>query len=277
MNKLEKWKDEYEKIPVPQELDSRVQAGIREGKRRRRQKVWRRSLGTAAACLVLVAGVLNLAPPVAAAAAEIPLLGGLFQILTIRSYDETKDGIDYSINAPGVAPDSDLARRVNQEIQTRVDDLMDKAQEDWAEYQEAFFATGGTREEWGDRQMDVIVDYEIRYQTDTVVSFTVDFGEGWISGGQERYCYNLDLAEGRDITLANLLGEDWAARCNAAVERYMEENADFSYFFPPETGGFTTVDEETAFYIRQDGIPVLVFQEYSIAAGAAGIVEIPTA
>ena len=125
--------------------------------------------------------------------------------------------------------------------------------------------------------MDVIVDYEIRYQTDTVVSFTVDFGEGWISGEQERYCYNLDLAEGRDITLADLLGEDWAARCNAAVERYMEENADFSYFFPPETGGFTTVDEETAFYIRQDGIPVLVFQEYSIAAGAAGIVEIPTA
>ena len=226
---------------------------------------------------MLVAGVLNLAPPVAAAAAEIPLLGGLFQILTIRSYDETKDGIDYSINAPGVAPDSDLARRVNQEIQARVDELMDKAQEDWAEYQEAFFATGGTREEWGDRQMDVIVDYEIRYQTDTVVSFTVDFGEGWISGEQERYCYNLDLAEGRDITLANLLGEDWDARCNAAVERYMEENADFSYFFPPETGGFTTVDEETAFYIRQDGIPVLVFQEYSIAAGAAGIVEIPTA
>ena len=40
-------------------------------------------------------------------------------------------------------------------------------------------------------------------------------------------------------------------------------------------GGFTTVDENTAFYIRSDGVPVLVFQEYTIATGAAGIVEIP--
>lgn len=35
------------------------------------------------------------------------------------------------------------------------------------------------------------------------------------------------------------------------------------------------MDENTRFYIRADGVPVLVFQEYTIAAGSAGIVEIP--
>ena len=47
----------------------------------------------------------------------------------------------------------------------------------------------------------------------------------------------------------------------------------FTYFFAPEEGGFTTVDETTSFYINEDGNPVVVFPEYSIAAGAAGIVE----
>ena len=66
--------------------------------------------------------------------------------------------------------------------------------------------------------------------------------------------------------------------CNAAVESYIADQTDkdgFSYFFAPEEGGFTTVDENTTFYIREDGVVVVAFPRYSIAAGAAGIVEIP--
>ena len=33
------------------------------------------------------------------------------------------------------------------------------------------------------------------------------------------------------------------------------------------------MDETTSFYIREDGVPVVVFPEYAIAAGAMGIVE----
>lgn len=280
MNPFKTPRQEYEDTPIPQELDGRVRAGIRQGRASRTRKVWRRSLGTAAACLVVAVGILNVSPPAAAAAANLPVLGNLFQILTFREYNTVEDGIDYSIQAPGITGDSDLAQNVNQEIQERVDALTARAQQDWEDYKQVFFATGGTQEQWGDRQMDVIVDYQVRSQTDTTVSFTVDFGEGWVSAMQERYCYNLDLENGRDITLQDLLGEDWTAQCNTAVENYIAANTaqdGTSLFFAPEDGGFTTVDENTAFYIRDDGTPVLVFQEYTIAAGAAGIVEIPVA
>ena len=191
-----------------------------------------------------------------------------------------ENGIDYSVSVPGVESDADLAQRVNAEIQERVDALTAKAQQDWADYKEVFLATGGTEEEWNSREMNVIVDYEIKSQTDTTVSFTVDFGEGWITATQERYCYNLNLAEDRDITLADVLGEDWVSLCNTAVQDYIAANTDAdgtSLFFAPDRGGFTTVDETTAFYLNENGSPVLVFPEYSIAAGAAGIVEIPVA
>ena len=73
-------------------------------------------------------------------------------------------------------------------------------------------------------------------------------------------------------------GDAWVERCNQAVQRYIAAHTDehgYTLFFDPEAGGFTTVDENTRFYIRADGVPVLVFQEYTIAAGSAGIVEIP--
>ncbi len=271
----------YEDTPIPQELEERVRQGIAQGRARRRQAarrgVWR-SLGAAAACFVLVFGALNLSPTVAQAAADIPVLGGLFQVLTIRAYHTEKDGIDYDLDVPGVEGQGDAAQRVNQEIQERVDALTAKGRQDWEDYREAFFATGGTQEQWGDRKMDLIVDYEIKSQTDTTVSFTVDFFQGWVSAAQQRYCYNLDLAADRDITLADCLGENWVAVCNDAVNQYIKEQnqgENGGYFFPADQGGFTTVDTSTGFYINEAGTVVLVFQEYSIAAGAAGIVEIP--
>ena len=178
-------KKAYESVSVPEELNDRVQAGIRQGKRNRSRHVWSRSLGTAAACFAVLVGVLNLSPTVASAAADVPVLGGLFQVLTVRDYETEDGGIDYAVSVPGVESGSELAQQVNEEIQKRVDAHLAQAQADWAEYQDAFFATGGTEEEWGGRQMDVVIDYEIKSQSETTVSFVVDFAEGWVSAQQQ--------------------------------------------------------------------------------------------
>ena len=278
MNEFKSARDEYESTPIPEELNDYVLAGIRRGKTRSRAggRVFRRTLGAAAACFVVVLGGLNLSPTFAAAAADVPVLGGLFQILTVRSYDEVKDGIDYDVSVPEVEAGGAATEAVNAEIQGRVDAHLAQAQADWDAYKEAFFATGGTEEQWGGREMDVIIDYEIKSQTDTTVSFVVDFAEGWVASQQQRYCYNLDIANDKDITLADVLGEDWVNICNTAVQAYIDQDTS-GLFFAPDQGGFTTVDDTTSFYLNEDGSPVLVFPEYAIAAGAAGIVEIPVA
>lgn len=278
MKEFDEAKKNYEQMPIPAELGERVQEGIRQGRGARRQRMLR-GWGTAAACFAVLVGVLNLSPQAAAAAARFPVLGGLFQVLTVRDYQDAQNGINYEVSVPKVeTKDSTVAQRVNEAIQARVDSHLAKAEQDWADYKEAFFATGGTEEQWGGREMNVLIDYEVKYQTESRVSFVVDFAEGWVSAQQERFCYNLDLAEDRDITLRELLGEDWVEVCNASIRKQIEESKDadgFTLFFTPEEGGFTTVDEETSFYLREDGIPVVVFPEYSIAAGAAGIPEFP--
>ena len=276
MNEFDQARQEYESTPIPEELSDRVQAGIRQGREAHRRKARRplvRTLGTCAACLAVLVGALNLSPTFATAASGVPVLGGLFQVLTVRSYDTVRDGIDYDVSVPEVEADSAATDRINAEIQERVDAHMAKAQQDWADYQEAFFATGGTQEQWGDRKMDVIINYEIKSQSDTAVSFVVDFGECWVAAQQQRYCYNLDLENDRDITLADVLGENWVEICNDSINAQIQAAGEDSFFFPADQGGFSTVDENTSFYLREDGTPVVVFQEYEIAAGAAGIVE----
>ena len=282
MKELNEARKTYEDTPIPEALGFRVQEGIRQGRARyraRRSRVIRR-WSAAAACFCLVLAGLNLSPTVAQAAAQVPVLGGLFRVLTFVEYDRTEDGIHYDVSAPQVEAEGGLAEKVNAAIQEKLDAHLAKAQQDWDSYRDAFFATGGTEEEWNGREMDVTVDYEIKSRSEDRVSFVVTFAEGWVASYEERYCYNLDLAENRDLTLRDLLGENWVEICNAAIKEQIAAGTDedgFTYFFPAGEGGFTSVDESTAFYIREDGAAVVCFPKYAIAAGAAGAPEFPIA
>ena len=278
MNELEYAKEAYDNIPIPAELPERVQAGIQKGKAlywSHRKQVFRRWV-VAAACFSLVLAGLNLSPTLASAAANVPVLGRLFQMLTLVDYAKSEDGINYSVSAPEIHAESDLAEKVNAAIQEKIDQHLAKARQDWNDYRDAFFAAGGTEDEWGDRTMDVMIDYEIKSQTEDRVSFAVSFAENWMAFYEERSYYNLDFTENRDLTLRDFFGEDWVAVCNAAIQKQIDESVDadgFTYFFAPDEGGFTTVDESTDFYVREDGMIAVCFPRYSIAAGAAGDVE----
>ena len=279
LDQIQQSREAYERIPIPDNLDERVREGVRQGRaaraarRRRRVQRW---FGAAACFAVLFMG-LNLSPTVAHAAAGVPVLGGLFQVLTVVRYDRSEDGVNYTVDVPVVEAEGDTAAAVNAAIQAEMERRLEQARRDWADYQEAFFATGGTEEEWAGREMDVIIDYAVKYQSETQVSFVVTMAEGWVAAQEERYCYNLDLAGDKTITLQDLLGEDWVDTCNEAIQRQIGESRDSALFFQPEEGGFTTVDESTAFYIRADGVPVVVFPRGSIAARAAGFLEFPLA
>ncbi len=277
LDQIQQSREAYERIPIPDNLDERVREGVRQGRaaraarRRRRVQRW---FGAAACFAVLFMG-LNLSPTVAHAAAGVPVLGGLFQVLTVVRYDRSEDGVNYTVDVPVVEAEGDTAAAVNAAIQAEMERRLEQARRDWADYQEAFFATGGTEEEWAGREMDVIIDYAVKYQSETQVSFVVTMAECWVAAQEEWYCYNLDLAGDKTITLRDLLGENWADICNEAIQRQIGESRDSALFFAPEEGGFTTVDESTAFYIRSDGVPVVVFPRGSIAARAAGVPEFP--
>ena len=276
MNEFEKAKEAYEQIPIPEELEERVQAGIRQGREARRsakrQRSWKRSVSAAAACVAVLVGVLNASPAVAAAAADVPVLGGLFQVLTVRDFTDKTADRTLEVEQPGVTGGA-LAEQVNAEIRERVDAKIAQGEQMIAEYKEAYFATGGTEEEWAQHDNKVTVTYDIKSQTADTVSFVVKSDVSFANAYQEETYYNLDLAGDRELTLQDILGDDWVERCNASIRTQMDGAEDPAVYFAPDEGGFTTVDENTQFYLNEAGNPVVVFPPYTVAIGAMGTVE----
>ena len=230
---------------------------------------WLRVAGAAAAVVVVFGVSVNVSPAFAQAVDEIPVVGDIARVLTVRSFTEEQPGSTVNVAQPMVADDTQFAADVNEQINKIVDQYIEEANQRIAEYREAFLATGGTEEEFEQKNIQVDVDYEILSETEDRVSFVLRAAESDISAGKEIVYYNLDLATGQVLTLEDVLGEDWVNICNSSIQEQMAANTDVSYF-SEDQGGFTTVDENTSFYLDEDGSVVVVFPKYSIARGAYG-------
>ncbi len=277
MNDFKQAKEAYDAVPIPAELADRVRAGIRQGRKaRERARLLRRAKRfalSAAACFAVLLAGLNLSPGFSAAAAEAPVLGGLFRVLTVRSFTDADGDRTVTVEQPAVEDESAFAAAVNAEIQKRVEEKTAEGERLVAEYKEAFFATGGTQEDWERHENAVSVTYAVKSRTDSTVSFVVDSSVSIASAYHEQFFYNLDLAAGKELTLADVLGEDWVAVANDAITAQMAAAEDPSVYFGPDMGGFVTVDETTPFYLNGAGDPVVVFPRGSVAVGAMGDVE----
>ena len=309
MREPENGKRTYEQIEIPKELEETVNRAVHSVDkrksaaryRRRRMAHMVRNIGVAAAAVLLCMTVgVNTNEVLAKELGQLPVIGSLVRVLTITSYHEEDGSHDITVNVPeievekpedtaaaeedggtGGMSDADIEEAVNAQIQEIVDAHVAQAKEKFAEYKDAFFATGGTEEEWGDRTMDINVDYEVKYQEGSVLSLVLTTSEAWVAAQELRYYYNIDVAQNRELTLKDLLGEDYVNIANESIIRQMNERAaadeNLVYWGVTENessiDGFVTVDENTDFYINADGNPVVCFGEYEVAPGFMGIQE----
>ena len=287
--RIEDGKDIYKDIEIPKELSAMVDGLIKEDRRKKAERkvifMIKRCAAAAAAVLVVFTAGLNTSQAFAEGAAELPVIGAIARVLTVRSYHQDEGDYKIDMEVPAIegsnaadASGGEFTALVNAEIEKIVDDYTNEAKAEFEEYKEAFFATGGTEEEWAGRQMDIIVDYDVKYQKSPVLSLELTTAKGWMAASEERHYYNLNILEGKELKLEDLLGEDYINICNAEIDRQIrEQTADdprLSYFGYGDNeltdAGFRTIDENTDFYINSDGQVVIVFPEYSIAPGYMG-------
>lgn len=303
MRKPEDGKKVYDNIEIPEELKDVVNGAIRSMDKEKSLKKHRsrntvkifRYCGTAAAALLVCMTIgLNTNEVFAKEMSELPIIGSLARVLTIRSYHEKDEGHDITVNVPKIqleetqTDNTDTQKEtfvgdINQEIQSIVDNYVAEAKQKFAEYKEAFFATGGTEEEWGNRDIAVNVDYEVKYQQGNILSMVLTTDEAWVAAYGVRYYYNLDLSGDRQLTLQDLLGDNYVEIANQSILRQMKERdaADEKAVYwgigkaaeDNMVEGFRSVDENTKFYINKDGNPVVCFEKYEVAPGYMGFQE----
>lgn len=293
MRDLKDAKNIYDHIVVPEELDDRLRETLKNAPESKKKPAamirFVKLAGTCAAAFVLCFTIgLNTSEVFAMEASQLPVIGSIAKVLTIRSYETKEDVTTTKVDVPEIQVETDkepvknAITDVNAEIQILVDKFTAEKEIEIQEYKEAFFATGGTEEEWNERSIDVNVSYEVKHQSNTTLSLLVDAWISMVSYQEERHFYNIDLVSGKELTLKDLLGEDayeYASECVLTQMHEMIEAEPDAYIFwgVNDNGEMNTeykgVKESTPFYINEAGNVVISFDKYEVGPGYMGIQE----
>ena len=278
MNILKKAKKTYDSIEIPQELDYTVNKAIHKKDLYKKNYVvilTKRATATLATTFALFVVLLNTNESFARAMGDVPIIGSLAEVFTVREYREENDTdlIEAKIPAIKNTGNEDLEDRINYEISSKINEVLEEARARAEEYKEAVLSTGGTMDDYIPTKINV--DYKITYQDDKIISFVITKSESSASAYQEQYFYNIDIQNGKELNLRDVLGEDYKKivdeEVNKQIRERMEKNEE-NIYFTAEEGGFSGIENEYQdFYIDENKKATVVFQKYEIAPGYMGI------
>ena len=279
MSMLKKAKEAYKMIEVPQELDYVVNKAIHESKTRKRKSVqmyFKGATAMLATTFALFIVLLNTNESFAKAMEDVPILGTIAEVFTVREYKEENDIELINAKVPAIrnTGNTDLENRINYEISSKINEVLEEARQRAEEYKEAVLATGGTMEDYV--PIEINIDYEITYQDEKLISFVITKSESLASAYQEQYFYNIDIESGKELNLRDVLGEEYKEivdkEINKQIKERQKENYENNLYFTVEEGGFSGIENEYHnFYINKKQKVTIVFQKYEISPGYMGI------
>lgn len=277
------WKKEYEEIKVPENMKERMEASIERAKMEKRKvkkvKLWK-TCASAAAVLAIVLVLPNTSQTAAAAMQQIPLLGNLFKITTVREYQvdeernmanvkvpqvEVQDATEGNTDADRAAQAKESADAINFDIEEETNKLID-------EFKESMKNEEGYQ--------DIYIDSKVLTDNDRLFSLELILYQGAGSGYEQHKHYTVDKLTGKELTLKDLCEDDYVNTISEEVKEQMraqmaaDETVKYWLDDPdvPEWN-FDKIAEDQDFYVNAEGHVVICFNEYDVAPGSMGCVE----
>ncbi len=278
MEELKKAKMVYDSINVPNELNYVVHRSIAKQKKNKNRIFYYFKIlaTTTVASFVLFVVTVNSNSTFASSISEVPIIGDIARIFTIKEYQEEDELKLVNVKMPALenTGNTELENRINYEILTKINEKIEEAEKRAEEYRDAVIQTGGSLEDF--HPINIEVNYEVKYSTNEIVSFVINKFETLASAYNEQDFYNIDITNGKELNLRDVLGPDYKQIVDSSIKKQIEErekNSDNTYFDVSD-GGFDGIEDEYQnFYINESGNVVIVFQKYEIAPGYMGIQE----
>lgn len=252
-----------EPSPVPESFRRRVQAacdGLEEdepahNQRHRRRGTWK--AWSAAAVVTLFVALPNVSVSAASALEQVPVLGSLVRVITLRNYFYDDGHSTADVSVPQVEGAGAAGQQVNQDVQANIQRLLDQFDADAA----LLSQTGGYQ--------DLSVSYDVVTDNDHWFTLRVCAVQAQGSSNQILRYYHIDKDTGRQVTLSSLFpeGSDYVSVLSGQVREQLEGERDFFQ-------DFAAIDPEQSFYWGEDGSLVLVFDEASVLPASYGNPEV---
>lgn len=279
---MEKWKEEYENIKVPEEMKEKVEEAVARAKKQKKKtrvvRIWK-SAGSMAAVLAVVLFLPNTSQTAAAAMQQIPILGDFFKVVTVREYQIEEERNQADVKVPEVVPteSSDQNEEVGKQAQQTAEEINFDIQKVTDELIEEFKST---MEEYGEEgYQDLIIDSKVLADNDRWFSLDLVLYQGAGSGYERHRHYTIDKQTGKRAVLSDFYGDDYIETISAEVKEQMkarmaaDENVVYWLDSDIPEWNFREIAPDQDFYVNADGQVVICFDEYEVAPGYMGCVE----
>lgn len=279
---MEDWKKEYDNIKVPEEMREKLEQSInraKEEKKRMKKITLYKTFGSMAAVIAIVLILPNTSQTAAAAMQQIPLLGNLFKVVTVRDYQVNEERNNADVKVPQVEvdtaddnADSDTVAQARASADAINFDINEETNKLIEEFKESLKNEEGYQ--------SLYIDSNVKLDTDNLFSLELILYQGAGSGYEQHKHYTVDKKTGKELSLKDLCGDDYIDTISEEIKTQMREQmaADetVQYWLDDpevEEWNFDKIAEDQDFYVNEDGHIVVCFNEYDVAPGSMGCVE----
>jgi hypothetical protein len=275
MNKeLESLKQEYQNIPIPDELDFIVKKAIKQGRKSNGRVRWM----TAIAAMVIVMTGLNTSPTLANTLSGIPVVGSLVKVLTFKQFQVDEENAKAAIQVPAIT---------NLDNTTLEASLNNKYLEEGKNLYDEFMVELENLKQNGGGHVGLSSGYVVKTDNEHILSIG-RFVVNTVGSSSTKFKYDsIDKKKQILITLPSLFKDDRyiqliSENIKEQMKQQMKADPKKVYWVegvPNQVNSyFTTITRDQSFYINNEGKLVVSFDKYDVAPGYMGVLEfiIPT-
>ena len=227
-------------------------------------------IAASAACFVFI--ILFLLPNVsvtyAQALEQLPVIGDLVRVVTIRNYYYDDNHWKMDINIPQIeSEDSKSVDYINKDVSELTTALINRFYED--------LEINGNK---GYGSLNV--DYEVVTNTDSWFTLKLTVCQTAASSNTYFKFYHIDKKQGKIVELGDLFNTDkfsdsLVAEIKKQMQEQMANDENISYWINTSGIGeeFASVSADHNFYWNENGDLVIIFDKYEVGPGSMGTPE----
>lgn len=267
---MNRFRNEYENIEIPDELEFLVRTTIKEQeKKMKRKNIINKSVIAAAVAGVVFVGSINLSSEISYALSEVPVLGSIVRVLTFKTFELKDNNFDAELKTPAIEGlDSKLEAMLNEKYLDENQKLYDDFMKEIDELKKA---------DMDEAHMGIASGYEVKTDTDKLLvigRYVVN------TAGSSSTTIKYDTIDKQNkllITLPSLFKDEAyidiiSENIKAQMKEQMKDESNV-YWLEDEMMGdenFSKIDKNQSFYITKDNQLVIAFDKYEVAPGYMG-------
>jgi len=267
---MNRFRNEYENIEIPDELEFLVKKTIKEQEKvMKRKNIINKSVIAAAVAGVVFVGSINLSSEISYALSEVPVLGSIVRVLTFKTFELKDNNFDAELKTPAIEGlDSNLEAMLNEKYLDENQKLYDDFMKEIDELKKA---------DMDEAHMGIASGYEVKTDTDKLLvigRYVVN------TAGSSSTTIKYDTIDKQNkilITLPSLFKDEAyidiiSENIKAQMKEQMKDENNV-YWLEDEMMGdenFSKIDKNQSFYITKDNQLVIAFDKYEVAPGYMG-------